>query len=76
MSDNVSRDADFFLLFQDTVYGKCDSEVEFKSRKGNIAEDISITRYLKGCDNFSPIRDHVSPIAIVKGLVSMPLRII
>uniref|UniRef100_A0A8U7MDV8 Apolipoprotein B n=1 Tax=Corvus moneduloides TaxID=1196302 RepID=A0A8U7MDV8_CORMO len=52
----------------DTVYGKCDSEVEFKSRKGNVAEDISITRYLKGCDNFSPIRDHVSPIAIVKGL--------
>uniref|UniRef100_A0A674HM16 Apolipoprotein B n=1 Tax=Taeniopygia guttata TaxID=59729 RepID=A0A674HM16_TAEGU len=52
----------------DTVYGKCDSEVEFKSRKGNVAEDISITRYLKDCDNFSPIRDHVSPIAIVKGL--------
>uniref|UniRef100_A0A674GQ32 Apolipoprotein B n=1 Tax=Taeniopygia guttata TaxID=59729 RepID=A0A674GQ32_TAEGU len=48
----------------DTVYGKCDSEVEFKSRKGNVAEDISITRYLKDCDNFSPIRDHVSPIAI------------
>uniref|UniRef100_A0A803VMM6 Apolipoprotein B n=1 Tax=Ficedula albicollis TaxID=59894 RepID=A0A803VMM6_FICAL len=57
----------------DTVYGKCDSEVEFKSRKGNVAEDISITRYLKGCDNFSPIRDHVSPIATVKGLVSIPL---
>uniref|UniRef100_A0A803V4U0 Apolipoprotein B n=1 Tax=Ficedula albicollis TaxID=59894 RepID=A0A803V4U0_FICAL len=54
----------------DTVYGKCDSEVEFKSRKGNVAEDISITRYLKGCDNFSPIRDHVSPIATVKGLNS------
>lgn len=57
------------------MYGKCDSEVEFKSRKGNVAEDISITRYLKGCDSFSPIRDHVSPIAIVKGLVSMPLKI-
>ncbi|XP_039916301.1 apolipoprotein B-100 [Hirundo rustica] len=54
----------------DTVYGKCDSEVEFKSRKGNVAEDISVTRYLKGCDNFSPIRDHVSPFAIVKGLNS------
>ncbi|XP_050172384.1 apolipoprotein B-100 [Myiozetetes cayanensis] len=55
-------------ISMDTVYGKCDSEVEFKSRKGNVAEDISITRYLKGCDNFRPIRDHVSPIAIVKGL--------
>ncbi|XP_051665843.1 apolipoprotein B-100 isoform X2 [Manacus candei] len=57
-------------ISMDTVYGKCDSEVEFKSRKGNVAEDISITRYLKGCDKFSPIRDHVSPIAIVKGLNS------
>ncbi|XP_063186625.1 apolipoprotein B-100 [Chroicocephalus ridibundus] len=56
----------------DTVYGKCDSEVEFKSRKGNVAEDISINRDLKACDNFSPIRDYVSPIAIVKGL-NIPL---
>lgn len=62
--------------FQDTVYGKCDSEVEFKSRKGNVAEDISINRDLKACDNFSPIRDYVSPIAIVKGLVSIPLKIL
>ncbi|NWX20552.1 APOB protein, partial [Aegotheles bennettii] len=59
-------------ISMDTVYGKCDSEVEFKSRKGNVAEDISITRDLKACDNFSPIRDYVSPIAIVKGL-NMPL---
>ncbi|XP_010134723.1 PREDICTED: apolipoprotein B-100 [Buceros rhinoceros silvestris] len=56
----------------DTVYGKCDSEVEFKSRKENVAEDISINRDLKACDNFSPIRDYVSPIAIVKGL-NIPL---
>ncbi|NXF85617.1 APOB protein, partial [Eubucco bourcierii] len=55
-------------ISMDTVYGKCDSEVEFKSRKGNVAEDISITRDLKTCDNFSPIRNYVSPIAIVKGL--------
>ncbi|NXH10481.1 APOB protein, partial [Bucco capensis] len=59
-------------ISMDTVYGKCDSEVEFKSRKGNIAEDISINRDLKACDNFSPIRDYVSPIAIVKGL-NIPL---
>nr|XP_009940445.1 PREDICTED: apolipoprotein B-100-like [Opisthocomus hoazin] len=59
-------------ISMDTVYGKCDSEVEFKSRKGNVAEDISINRDLKACDNFSPIRDYVSPIAIVKGL-NMPL---
>ncbi|NWJ03200.1 APOB protein, partial [Crypturellus undulatus] len=59
-------------ISMDTVYGKCDSEVEFKSRKGNVAEDISINRDLKVCDNFSPIRDYVSPIAIVKGL-NIPL---
>ncbi|KFQ29108.1 Apolipoprotein B-100, partial [Merops nubicus] len=59
-------------ISMDTVYGKCDSEVEFKSRKGNVAEDISINRDLKTCDNFSPIRDYVSPIAIVKGL-NIPL---
>ncbi|NXJ45697.1 APOB protein, partial [Spizaetus tyrannus] len=59
-------------ISMDTVYGKCDSEVEFKSRKGNVAEDISINRDLKACDNFSPSRDYVSPIAIVKGL-NIPL---
>ncbi|CAM9969728.1 unnamed protein product [Bubo scandiacus] len=59
-------------ISMDTVYGKCDSEVEFKSRKGNVAEEISINRDLKACDNFSPIRDYVSPIAIVKGL-NIPL---
>jgi len=74
MSDSMNRHR-FLSSFQDTVYGKCDSEVEFKSRKGNVAEDISINRDLKACDNFSPIRDYVSPIAIVKGLVSIPLKI-
>ncbi|NWR73268.1 APOB protein, partial [Centropus unirufus] len=59
-------------ISMDTVYGKCDSEVEFKSRKGIVAEDISINRDLKACDNFSPIRDYVSPIALVKGL-NIPL---
>ncbi|XP_009699765.1 PREDICTED: apolipoprotein B-100-like, partial [Cariama cristata] len=59
-------------ISMDTVYGKCDSEVEFKSRKGNVAEEISINRDLKACDNFSPIRDYVNPIAIVKGL-NIPL---
>ncbi|KAM6123152.1 LOW QUALITY PROTEIN: apolipoprotein B-100 [Pterocles gutturalis] len=63
---------DVKTISMDTVYGKCDSEVEFKSRKGNVAEDISINRDLKSCDNFSPIRDYVSPIAIVKGL-NIPL---
>ncbi|XP_068017431.1 apolipoprotein B-100 isoform X2 [Melanerpes formicivorus] len=59
---------DVKTLSMNTVYGKCDSEVEFKSRKRNVAEDISINRDLKACDNFSPIRNYVSPIAIAKGL--------
>ncbi|NXO02173.1 APOB protein, partial [Rhinopomastus cyanomelas] len=63
---------DVKTISMDTVYGKCDSEVEFKSRKGNVAEDISINRNLRACDNFSPIRDYVSPLAIVKGL-NIPL---
>uniref|UniRef100_A0A8D0L817 Apolipoprotein B n=1 Tax=Sphenodon punctatus TaxID=8508 RepID=A0A8D0L817_SPHPU len=52
----------------DTVYGTCDSEVEIKSKKGNVATDITINRNLQSCDNFNPIRDYVSPIALVKGL--------
>ncbi|XP_015745395.1 apolipoprotein B-100 [Python bivittatus] len=54
----------------DTVYGKCDSSIEIKDRKSNTATlaDIEITRNLKSCDNFNPIRDNVSPIAFIKGL--------
>uniref|UniRef100_A0A8C5RAB3 Apolipoprotein B n=1 Tax=Laticauda laticaudata TaxID=8630 RepID=A0A8C5RAB3_LATLA len=57
-------------LPMDTVYGECDSSIEVKSRKsntGNLA-DIEITRNLKSCENFNPIRDYVSPIAFIKGL--------
>ncbi|XP_075779540.1 apolipoprotein B-100 [Pelodiscus sinensis] len=57
-------------ISMDTIYGKCDSEVEIKDRKGNIASVISINRNLKTCENFNPIRDYVSPIALIKGLNS------
>ncbi|XP_067400807.1 apolipoprotein B-100 [Emydura macquarii macquarii] len=57
-------------ISMDTAYGKCDSEVEVKDRKGNIASVISINRNLKTCDNFNPIRNYVSPIALIKGLNS------
>ncbi|ETE64141.1 Apolipoprotein, partial [Ophiophagus hannah] len=59
-------------LPMDTVYGECDSSIEVKNRKsntGNLA-NIEITRNLKSCENFNPIRDYVSPIAVIKGLVS------
>nr|XP_033793379.1 apolipoprotein B-100 [Geotrypetes seraphini] len=54
----------------DTVYGKCTSEIEFKSKKGNIATEVTINRNLQTCDKFSPSRDYASPIALIKGLNS------
>uniref|UniRef100_A0A452GGR4 Vitellogenin domain-containing protein n=1 Tax=Gopherus agassizii TaxID=38772 RepID=A0A452GGR4_9SAUR len=57
-------------ISMDTIYGKCNSEVEVKDRKGNTASVISINRNLKTCDNFNPIRDYVSPIALIQGLNS------
>ncbi|XP_070588903.1 apolipoprotein B-100 [Erythrolamprus reginae] len=50
-------------LSMDTVYGACDTSVEVQSKA-----DIEITRNLKSCENFKPIRDYVSPIAFIKGL--------
>ncbi|KAH0621946.1 hypothetical protein JD844_023712 [Phrynosoma platyrhinos] len=63
-------EADAQTLTMDTVYGKCESEVEVKNRKsGSVtAGEIEIRRDLKSCDNFMPIRDYVSPIALIKGL--------
>ncbi|XP_070789116.1 apolipoprotein B-100 [Pituophis catenifer annectens] len=57
-------------LPMDTVYGECDSSVEVKKGKSNTANlaDIEITRNLKSCENFNPVRDYVSPIAFIKGL--------
>uniref|UniRef100_A0A8D2L261 Apolipoprotein B n=1 Tax=Varanus komodoensis TaxID=61221 RepID=A0A8D2L261_VARKO len=57
-------------LSMDTIYGKCDSNVEIQNWKSNPAAsaDIVISRNLKNCDNFSSIRDHVSPVALIKGL--------
>lgn len=63
-----------FFSFKDTIYGQCDSDIEVGARKGNIAAEISVRRNLKSCDNFNPIRDYVSPVALIKGLVSRPGR--
>ncbi|XP_069461985.1 apolipoprotein B-100 [Ambystoma mexicanum] len=52
----------------DTVFGKCSSEVEFKNKKGATALEVTINRNLKTCDQFTPIRSHVSPLALIKGL--------
>ncbi|NP_001079785.1 apolipoprotein B L homeolog precursor [Xenopus laevis] len=54
--------------YVDTVYGKCTSEIKVTSRKGNTPTDVTVERNLKTCDKFTPIRDYVSPLAILKGL--------
>ncbi|XP_056420267.1 apolipoprotein B-100 isoform X2 [Hyla sarda] len=49
----------------DTVYGKCRSEISV-GKKGS--SDVTVTTNLKTCDQFTPVRDHVSPLALFKGL--------
>ncbi|OCT79025.1 hypothetical protein XELAEV_18030121mg [Xenopus laevis] len=58
--------------YADTVYGKCTSEIKVTSRKGNTPTDFTVERNLKTCDKFTPIRDYVSPLAMLKGL-NVPL---
>ncbi|KAM9316095.1 apolipoprotein B-100 [Gastrophryne carolinensis] len=50
----------------DTVYGKCTSVVSSSGKKGS--SDFTVTRNLKTCDQFTPFRDYVSPLALFKGL--------
>ncbi|XP_048209343.1 apolipoprotein B-100 [Perognathus longimembris pacificus] len=56
------------VLFLDTVYGNCSTEVTVKTRQGNVATAISTERNLQQCDGFQPIRMGVSPLALIKGL--------
>lgn len=53
--------------FMDTVFGKCPSDVEFKNKKGATATEVTVTRNLKTCDQFTPTRHYVSPLALAKG---------
>ncbi|KAK1333256.1 hypothetical protein QTO34_006797 [Cnephaeus nilssonii] len=56
------------VLFLDTVYGNCSSDFTVKTRKGNVATEISIERNLEKCDHFKPVSTGVSPLALIKGL--------
>ncbi|KAG9494645.1 hypothetical protein GDO78_002144 [Eleutherodactylus coqui] len=49
----------------DTVYGKCKSEISVGKKGG---ADVTVSTNLKTCDQFTPFRDYVSPIALFKGL--------
>ncbi|XP_063771383.1 LOW QUALITY PROTEIN: apolipoprotein B-100 [Pseudophryne corroboree] len=52
----------------DTAYGECSSQITVTDRKGAVATDITIKRNLKTCNQFTPLRDYVSPIALFKGM--------
>ncbi|XP_043918557.1 apolipoprotein B-100 [Protopterus annectens] len=61
-------DSDTATVVMDTAYGKCSSKVEVKKRNKNIATDIAVERDLSSCDQFSPFRDYVSPLALITGM--------
>ncbi|XP_008586190.1 PREDICTED: apolipoprotein B-100 [Galeopterus variegatus] len=55
-------------LFLDTVYGNCSTDFSVKTRKGNVATEVSTERNLEQCDSFKPISTGVSPLALIKGM--------
>ncbi|XP_005400416.1 PREDICTED: apolipoprotein B-100 isoform X2 [Chinchilla lanigera] len=57
------------VLFLDTVYGNCSTNVMVKTRKGSVATEMSTERNLQQCSGFQPISTGASPLALVKGLV-------
>ncbi|OWK10010.1 hypothetical protein Celaphus_00005334 [Cervus elaphus hippelaphus] len=52
----------------DTVYGNCSTDFTVKTKKGNVATEISIERNLEKCDHFQPISTGVSPLALIRGM--------
>ncbi|XP_029794426.1 apolipoprotein B-100 [Suricata suricatta] len=56
------------VLFLDTVYGNCSSDLTVKTKKANVATGISIERNLEKCDRFQPVSTGVSPLALIKGI--------
>uniref|UniRef100_A0AAR2JKF9 Vitellogenin domain-containing protein n=1 Tax=Pygocentrus nattereri TaxID=42514 RepID=A0AAR2JKF9_PYGNA len=50
-----------------TVFGLCKTDYTVNARE-DIATDVTITRDLSRCDNFRPIKDHTSPLALITGM--------
>ncbi|XP_018588227.2 apolipoprotein B-100 [Scleropages formosus] len=57
--------------FMPTVHGLCKTDFTANSRK-ETAADVTVTRDLSQCDQFNPMSDHTSPLALVSGM-SRPL---
>uniref|UniRef100_A0A5F9DG36 Apolipoprotein B n=1 Tax=Oryctolagus cuniculus TaxID=9986 RepID=A0A5F9DG36_RABIT len=56
-------------LFLDTVYGNCSTHVTVKTRKGNVATELSTERNLQQCEGFQPMSTGASPLALIKGVI-------
>lgn len=56
-------------LLQPTIHGKCRTYSTVNSRE-DIATDITLDRDLSRCDQFVPMRDHTSPLALVSRMVT------
>uniref|UniRef100_A0A671W882 Vitellogenin domain-containing protein n=1 Tax=Sparus aurata TaxID=8175 RepID=A0A671W882_SPAAU len=50
-----------------TIHGKCKTSYTVNARE-DIATDISLNRDLSRCDKFNPIRDNISPLALISGM--------
>ncbi|XP_072553083.1 apolipoprotein Bb, tandem duplicate 1 [Salminus brasiliensis] len=50
-----------------TIFGLCKTDYTVNAR-GDIATDVTLTRDLSRCDNFRPIKDHTSPLALITGM--------
>ncbi|XP_028647178.1 apolipoprotein B-100 [Erpetoichthys calabaricus] len=64
----VESEKETQTVSMDTVYGACEGEMTVVNRKGDIASEITVTRDLSSCKNFSPMRDYASPIALITGM--------
>uniref|UniRef100_A0A671N175 Apolipoprotein B-100-like n=1 Tax=Sinocyclocheilus anshuiensis TaxID=1608454 RepID=A0A671N175_9TELE len=50
-----------------TIYGMCKTGYTENARE-DIATDVTLNRDLSKCDNFRPVKDHTSPLALITGL--------
>ncbi|KAG1964004.1 apolipoprotein B-100 [Pimephales promelas] len=50
-----------------TIYGVCKTDYSVNARE-DIATDVTLNRDLSKCDNFRPVKDHTSPLALITGM--------
>ncbi|KAI5610950.1 apolipoprotein Bb, tandem duplicate 1 isoform X1 [Silurus asotus] len=50
-----------------TIYGLCTTDYTVNTRE-DIATDVTLNRDLSRCDQFKPIMDHTSPLALITGM--------